>query len=376
MVRPRRGALVLPAGPPTPYRRRHGHRRHPRRAGPAPGPRVPRRHPARARAVDGRRPGVVLRQRRGLRRAQRPLPARRGDVGAGARRLRGDRGLAPGVARAGPRLRDHPVHVPRAQPHRGRRRRRRVDERVVRRRLAGRRRAVLRRAAQGGRPGRALKVLVAGATGAIGRALVPQLRAAGHEVIALTRSPDRAAALGAQPAVSDVYDAAAVRAAVADARPDAVIDELTDLACSPRDPKTFAANDRMRLEGSPNVLAAARAARVERYLVQSVAFFAQSGPGRADEDVPLATDSPMGEGVRAVATLEARVREAGGTILRYGFLYGPGTWYAPGGALAEAVRRRRYPVIGDGGAAGSFVHVEDAAAATVAALEGGAAGTF
>jgi nucleoside-diphosphate-sugar epimerase len=220
-------------------------------------------------------------------------------------------------------------------------------------------------------------VLVAGATGAIGRALVPQLLAAGHEVVALTRSPDEASALGAEPAVADVYDAAAVREAVSAARFDAVIDELTDLGRgSPLDPRTFAANDRMRLEGSANVLGAARAAGVERYLAQSVAFFASEGPGKADEDVPLAVDSPMGAGVRAAATLEARVREAGGTVLRYGFFYGPGTWYAPDGAIAEQVLARKYPVIGKGGAAGSFVHVEDAAAATAAALDRGATGTF
>ena len=84
----------------------------------------------------------------------------------------------------------------------------------------------------------------------------------------------------------------------------------------------------------------------------------------------------MGDAVRAVAQLEARVAEAGGTALRYGFFYGPGTWYAPDGAIAERVRARRYPIVGDGGAAGSFVHVQDAAAATVAALERGARGTF
>jgi nucleoside-diphosphate-sugar epimerase len=222
-----------------------------------------------------------------------------------------------------------------------------------------------------------LRVLVAGATGAIGRGLVPRLLAAGHEVVALTRSPEEARALGAEVVVADVFDAPAVREAVAAARPDAVIDELTDLGGgSPLDPRTFAANDRMRLEGSANVLAAARSAGIERYLAQSVAFFASEGPGRADEDVPLAVDSPMSPGVRAAATLETRVRDAGGTILRYGFFYGPGTWYAPGGAIAERVAARKYPVIGDGGAAGSFVHTDDAAAATVAALERGATGTF
>jgi nucleoside-diphosphate-sugar epimerase len=222
-----------------------------------------------------------------------------------------------------------------------------------------------------------LRVLVAGATGAIGRALVPKLLGAGHEVVALTRSPERAAALGAQVAVADAFDAEAVRLAVAEARPEAVIDALTDLGRgSPLDPSTFAANDRMRLEGCAGVLAAARAAGVTRYLQQSIAFFAQPGEGSADEEVPLAVDSPMRDGVRAVATLEARVREAGGTILRYGNFYGPGTWYAPDGAIADAVRARRYPVVGNGGAAGSFVHVEDAADATVAALERGATGTF
>jgi nucleoside-diphosphate-sugar epimerase len=222
-----------------------------------------------------------------------------------------------------------------------------------------------------------LKVLVAGATGAIGRALIPKLLGAGHEVVALTRSPEKAAALGVHVAPADAFDAEAVRAAVAEARPDAVIDELTDLGGgSPLDPRSFAANDRMRLEGCANVLAAARAAGVTRYLQQSIAFFAQPGEGSADEDVPLAVDSPVGEGVRAVAMLEARVREAGGTILRYGNFYGPGTWYVPDGAIADAVRARKYPVVGNGGAAGSFVHVEDAADATVAALERGATGTF
>lgn len=222
-----------------------------------------------------------------------------------------------------------------------------------------------------------MRVLVAGATGAIGRELVPRLVRAGHEVIALTRSPERAVALGVEAVAADVYEVAGLRAAVAGVRPDAVVDELTDLGGgSPRAPDTFVANDRMRSEGQANLLAAARAAGVERYLAQSVAFLAAAGPGKASEDEPLAVDSPMAAAVRAAAGNEARVLEAGGTVLRYGLFYGPGTWYAPDGAWADEVRRRRYPIIGDGGAASSFVHVADAAAATVAALDRDARGTF
>ena len=145
--------------------------------------------------------------------------------------------------------------------------------------------------------------------------------------------------------------------------------------------RAYAANDRVRLEGCANVHAAAQAAGARRYVAQSVAFFSDARPSPVDESAPLATEAPepMGASARAVAALEARVLGAGGpegVVLRYGWFYGPGTYFAPGGSIAEAVRARRYPVVGDGGAAPSFVHVDDAADATVTAVEGGATGVF
>jgi nucleoside-diphosphate-sugar epimerase len=228
-----------------------------------------------------------------------------------------------------------------------------------------------------------LRVFVAGATGAIGRVLVPQLLARGHEVVGMTRSPERAEALraaGARAEVVDAFDAAAVARAVDAAAPDVVVDEMTDLPPSfPSSRKAmaaaYAANDRVRLEASANVHAAARDRRV---VGQSVAFFYAPGAEPATEDTPLALDAPdpVGDSVRAVAALEARVLGGGGTILRYGQFYGPGTWFAPDGSIAGAVRARRYPIIGGGPARGTFVHVEDAAAATVAAIETPVRGAF
>jgi len=234
-----------------------------------------------------------------------------------------------------------------------------------------------------------MKVFVAGATGVIGRPLVARLVAAGHEVTGMTRSPERAEALraaGAHAAVADAYDAEAVRAAVAAAAPEVVVDELTDLPAtfptSRGGLKTaYGANDRIRLEGCANVLAAARAAHARRYVAQSIAFFATAGDGPADEGVPLAVRAPdpIGSSVRAIDALERRVLGSGdieAVVLRYGQFYGPGTWFAPGSDIAEMVRRRRYPVMGDGTAAGVFVHIDDAVDATVAAIDAPASGLF
>jgi nucleoside-diphosphate-sugar epimerase len=234
-----------------------------------------------------------------------------------------------------------------------------------------------------------MRIFVAGATGAIGRRLVPALLAAGHEVTGMTRSPERAEALrasGVSAVVADAYDAGAVREAVAAAAPEVVVDELTDLPrefpSSPRKlARGYTGNDRLRVEGCANVLAAARAAGARRYVAESIAFMAAPGSGPADESAPLAADAadPIGASARAVVTMEQRVLEAGdieGVVLRYGQFYGDGTWFAPGAGIAELVRKRRYPIVGGGTARGSFVHLDDAVQATVRVVEGGERGVF
>ena len=207
---------------------------------------------------------------------------------------------------------------------------------------------------------------------------MPALVAAGHEVTGTTRSSERAGAIadaGATPVLVDVLDAPALARAVAQAQPDAVVNQLTDLprSPSPRGLKAaYAANDRVRGEGGRNLLAAVRAAGVERYVVQSVAFFTRptGQPGRRDEDTPLWTDAPgmIGASARVVAATERDALAAGAVVLRYGFFAGPGTWYSPDSGIADLVRRRLYPIVGSGAGVHSFIHVDDAAAATVAAL--------
>ncbi|MEA2478420.1 MAG: hypothetical protein QOJ07_342 [Thermoleophilaceae bacterium] len=231
-----------------------------------------------------------------------------------------------------------------------------------------------------------MRVFVAGATGAIGRPLVPRLIAAGHEVTAMTRSAAKTAALreaGAEPVVCDALDAEALRAAVVAARPDAVVHQLTDIPAE-FSPRRFAAafegTDRLRSDGTRNLVAAAQAAGAERIVAQSIAFAYRPGPGLRTEDDPLlGADAPADftRTAAAIATLEETVLEAGGTVLRYGQFYGPGTGYAASdGAIAERVRKRGFPVVGGGGGVMSFVHVDDAADATVAAVEQGKAGVF
>ena len=207
---------------------------------------------------------------------------------------------------------------------------------------------------------------------------MPALLAAGHEVTGTTRSSERAGALadaGATPVLVDAFDAPALARAVAAARPDAVVNQLTDLPQTPsaRGMKAaYAANDRARGEGGRNLLAATRAAGVERYVAQSVAFFGRptGEPGLRDEDTPLWTDAPgmIGQAAQVVEQTERDALAAGGVVLRYGFFSGPGTWYAHDSAVAALVRKRRYPIVGEGAGVHSFVHVDDAAAATVAAL--------
>ena len=225
-----------------------------------------------------------------------------------------------------------------------------------------------------------MRVFLAGASGAIGRPLIARLIEGGHEVVAVTRSTDRGEALralGAEPIVADVFDADAVHTAVAGARADAIVNQLTSLP--PRqDPKAMraalAATNRVRREGTANLVAAARGAGVGRMISQSVAFYYEPGGGPATEDVALWTGAPgaFGSVSEALGALESATTETEGIegmVMRYGFFYGPGTWYAPGESAADDVRRRRFPIIGRGTSVWSWIHVDDAAAATVAALE-------
>ena len=233
-----------------------------------------------------------------------------------------------------------------------------------------------------------MRVFVAGASGTIGRPLVPLLVAAGHEVTGTTRSQERAeliAAAGATPAVVDALDAAALRRAVEAAGPEVVVHELTALPdrFDPRRRDIYDATNRVRREGTRNLLDAARAAGARRFVCQSIAFAYAPGPEPEikDEEAPLSLGAPppFGEGVRALAEMERAVLEADGlegVVLRYGWFYGPGTYYAEDGSMTADVRRRRFPVVGSGVGLFSFIHVDDAAAATVAAVERGGPGIY
>jgi nucleoside-diphosphate-sugar epimerase len=225
-----------------------------------------------------------------------------------------------------------------------------------------------------------MRILIAGASGAIGRPLVRRLRANQHEVFALARTPDSAPALkdiGAEPVITDALDAAAMKAAVERIRPDAVINELTSLPrhYTPAEMKAAAERDRkVRVEGNINLLAALRDSGVRRYLLQSSAFWYEPGAGLADESVPFISSASPGveASARTYLELEARASATPGiefVALRYGFFYGPGTWYRREGDMGDQVRQQQVPVIGEGQGVYSFVHIDDAAAATAAALE-------
>jgi nucleoside-diphosphate-sugar epimerase len=232
-----------------------------------------------------------------------------------------------------------------------------------------------------------MKIFIAGGTGAIGRPLVAQLLAKGHALVALTRSPEKAQALveqGIEPAIADVFDTDAVKAVVSRAQPEVVIEQLTAL------PRTYTRESmsaaapftrRIRLEGGANVLAAAQAAGVWRYLRQSVAFFAVPGPGLADEDTPLAFDASPAVAAEARVLTEIEHRLLGNTniegiVLRYGFFYGPGTWFNPNGDVAQQVRQQQFPIVGNGEGVWSWLPIEDAAIATAAAAEQGNPGIY
>jgi nucleoside-diphosphate-sugar epimerase len=230
-----------------------------------------------------------------------------------------------------------------------------------------------------------MRIFVAGASGVIGRALLPSLLAAGHQTVGMTRSPEKAqriASVGAQPVVCDVYDRTKLCDVVREARSEVVVHLLTDLPTkfSPR--AGTEPTNRIRREGTRNLLEAARAAGARRVIAESVAFLYDPAGDRLkrEQDAPW-SDAPgaFAETVRALVDLETQVLEAPaleGIVLRFGWLYGPGTWYDPAGAIGKAVRRRMYPIVGTGAGRWSFVHVADAATAVISALGDGEAGVY
>ncbi|MDZ8088572.1 MAG: NAD(P)-dependent oxidoreductase [Nostoc sp. DedQUE12b] len=206
-------------------------------------------------------------------------------------------------------------------------------------------------------------------------------------IVALTRSQERAESLTAQgiePTIADVFDADSVKAAISQTQPEVVIEQLTAL------PKTYSResmsaagplNTRIRLEGGANVLAAAQAAGVRRYLRQSIAFWGIPGAGLADEETPLVLDaSPVvAAESRLMTEIERRLLETSnleGIALRYGFFYGPGTWFNPDGDVGQQVRQQQFPIVGNGDGVWSWIHIEDAAIATVVAAEQGNLGVY
>jgi nucleoside-diphosphate-sugar epimerase len=183
--------------------------------------------------------------------------------------------------------------------------------------------------------------------------------------------------LGAEALIGDALDAASIRAAIERVRPDAVINELTSLPrhYTPVEMKAAAERDgRVRREGHVNLLAGMQESGVRRYVLQSSGFWYAPGPGLADESSLLAVDASSGvaAGARTYIELEStafRISEIDCVAMRYGFFYGPGTWYTNAGDMGEQVRRQQVPVIGAGQGVASFVHIEDAASVTVTALE-------
>jgi nucleoside-diphosphate-sugar epimerase len=220
-----------------------------------------------------------------------------------------------------------------------------------------------------------MRVFVTGASGAIGSRLVPQLIEAGHEVVGTHNSPSSAEllrTLGAKPVRVDLLDARAVREAVLEAEPEAIVHEATALAdvkFARKMDKVFAGTNELRTAGTDALLAAAREAGVRRFVAQSVAAFAryarEGGPVKSEDD-PLEAVPPAGfrQGAAALDHLEQAVIGFGGIVLRYGAFYG-----AANDGTIEPVRKRQFPIVGDGGGVWSLIHLEDAAAATVLALE-------
>jgi nucleoside-diphosphate-sugar epimerase len=222
-----------------------------------------------------------------------------------------------------------------------------------------------------------MNVFVAGASGAIGQPLIAELVRRGHAVTGMTHSEagaENIRSLGAGVAFVSAFDAGAVEEALRKTQAEVVIDELTSLPRSPADMASAASGDRkLRLEGGGNLYRAAKACGVRRYIQQASGFFLKTNKELADESDGLAIDASPGvaASARTYTELESRVLSSGameGVALRYGFFYGPKTWYNPDGAVADQVRRQEIPIIGRGEGVWSWVHIDDAAAATVAAL--------
>jgi nucleoside-diphosphate-sugar epimerase len=222
-----------------------------------------------------------------------------------------------------------------------------------------------------------MKIFIAGASGAIGRPLVAELICQGHAVTGMTHSDAGAEKLskaGAAVARVSAFDAPALEEALRRSSAEIVIDELTALPQHPSEMAAAAAGDRrLRLEGGGNLFRAAQAAGVRRYLQQASGFFLKSGNGLADESESLAVDATPGvaAAARTYTELEKRLFSTSamdGVALRYGFFYGPNTWYNREGASADQVRKQEIPIIGRGEGVWSWIHIEDAAHATVAAL--------
>jgi nucleoside-diphosphate-sugar epimerase len=236
-----------------------------------------------------------------------------------------------------------------------------------------------------------MKVFVAGASGAVGRRMIPRLLAAGDAVVAMTRGRAKAESrerAGADAVVCDVFDRPGLTAAVRSASPAAIIHQQTDLpaAMNPRRLKTiYQGNNRVRREGTANLIAAGREAGVSRFVVQGMGTrYRPDDPGvqrgPAVEGDALWTDAPepIGEAVRTVAEMEAAVLrdEAVAVVLRYGAFYGTGTWYGADGDVAQRVRKRQLSIVGSGRGVTSFIHIDDAASAAVAALDAQTSGVF
>ena len=236
-----------------------------------------------------------------------------------------------------------------------------------------------------------MKVFVAGATGALGSKLVPRLVAGGHEVVGMTRSERKAGMIrqmGATPAIADGLDAEAVGRAVGEAEPEVIVHELTALSGSldlRKFEQSFALTNRLRTEGTDHLLAAARAVGAKRFIAQSYAAWTYErtgGPVKTEDD-PLDPDPVPATRTTldAIRYLEAAVTGAEwveGLVLRYGGFYGPGTSMSlnPDGEHVEMVRKRKFPLVGESSGVWSLIQIDDAAAATVAAVEGGAPGIY
>ena len=229
-----------------------------------------------------------------------------------------------------------------------------------------------------------MKIFLAGATGVVGQALIPLLTSHGHSVVGTTRSASKVARLrelGAEPVVVDGLDRDGMRAAVAAARPDAVVHQMTALSGDldlRKFEKTFAPTNLLRTRGTDILVEAARESGVERIVAQSFAGWPNErtgGPVKTEDD-PLDPQPPkqVRTGLEAIKHLEAAVTGAGGIALRYGGFYGPGTSFAPGGEHWDALMGRKFPIVGNGQGVWSFAHIDDVASGTLAALENGVPG--